>query len=169
MSKGGSHTAAGRSTNAPMSRLPLPARALLPFLALAIALAGCQPGAEPLPTPDYGSAACATCQATITASRFAAQLQRADGTLLSFDDPACLFVALRSEAAAPRQVRFHDAGADDWIDADAAWFARVPGQATPHTDGWVAYPSFAAAQDAVAAAGSGEILPFAQARERIGR
>jgi len=154
-----------------MSRSPLPSRACPPFLtlALAIALAGCQRGAEPLPAPDYGSAACAICQATISAPRFAAQLQRADGTVLSFDDPACLFVALRSEAAAPRQVRFHDASADGWIDADAAWFARVPGQATPHTDGWVAYPSFAAAQDAVAAGGSGEILPFAQARERIGR
>jgi hypothetical protein len=154
-----------------MSRSSLPFRALRPILtlALAIALAGCQRDAGPLPTPDYGSAACATCQATITAPRFAAQLQRADGTVLSFDDPACLFVALRSEAAAPRHIRFHDAGADGWIDADAAWFARVPGQATPHAGGWVAYASFAAAQDAVAAGGSGEILPFAQARERIGR
>ncbi len=154
-----------------MSRSPLPSRALRPILTLALtlALAACQRGAEPLPPPDYGAAACATCQATISAARFAAQLQRADGTVLSFDDPACLFVALRSEAAAPRQVRFHDAGADGWIDGDAAWFARVPGQATPHADGWIAYPSFAAAQDAVATGGSGEILPFAQARDRIGR
>ncbi len=154
-----------------MSRPPLSLLASRLALALVIALAfaACQRGAEPLPPPDYGSAACATCQATITAPRFAAQLQRADGTVLAFDDPGCLFVALRSEAAAPRQVRFHDAGADDWIDADAAWFARVPGQATPHADGWVAYPSFAAAQDAVAVGGSGEILPFAQARDRIGR
>lgn len=146
-----------------MSRLPLLA------LALGLALAACQRAADPLPEPAFGSAPCATCQATIAAPRFAAQLQRADGTVLSFDDPACLFVALRAEAAPPLAVRFHDTTADGWIAAEQAWFARVPGQATPHGDGWAAYASFAAAQDAVAGGGSGEILPFAQARERVGR
>jgi hypothetical protein len=136
---------------------------------VALLLAGCTRGGDALPAPDYGTAPCAGCAAVIAAPRHAAQYQRADGSLQSFDDPACLFRALRAEPQAARAIRFHGPGEDEWIAADDAWFAKVPGQTTPHGDGWAAVASFAAAQDAVAQAGSGEILPFDQARQRVGQ
>jgi nitrous oxide reductase accessory protein NosL len=132
-------------------------------------LLGCSRSDDALPQPAWGSATCAGCAAVIGERRHAAQLQRADGTVLSFDDPACLLRALRAEAHPPRAVRFHGPADGEWIDASVAWFAKVPGQATPHGENWAAFPSFAAAQDAVAQAGSGEILPFDQARQRVGQ
>ena len=139
----------------------------LPTLLLLVLL-GCQRGGDALPAPAWGSATCTGCAAVIAGHRHAAQLQRADGAVQSFDDPACLFRVLAADGQTPRAIRFHGPGADEWIEASAVWFAKVPGQTTPHGDGWAAFPSFAAAQDAVAAAGSGEILPFDQARQRIG-
>ncbi len=139
------------------------------LVALALLVVGCsRPAGDDFAAPAYGSATCASCQAVIAAPRHAAQLRRGDGTVLSFDAPVCLFRALRAEPAAPRDIRFHGDG-DTWIVADDAWFASLPGAATPHGAGWVAFPSFAAAQDAVARAGSGEILAFEQARERLAR
>lgn len=138
-------------------------------LVLALLVAGCSREAtDTVPPPAYGSATCAACQAVIAAPRHAAQLVRADGTVLSFDEPVCLFRALRAERTAPRAVRFHGAG-DAWIAAGDAWFAKLPGPGTPHDTGWTAFPSFGAAQDAVAQAGSGEILAYEQARERLGQ
>lgn len=138
-------------------------------LALALLLAGCTSGGDSLPEPAFGTATCAGCGAVIAAPRHAAQYQRADGTVQAFDDPGCLFRALRAEIQPPRAIRFHGAGDGEWIEASTAWFALVPGQTTPHGDNWAAYPSFAAAQDAVAQAGGGEILPFEQARLRVGQ
>lgn len=136
---------------------------------LFLLLVGCSRGGEALPEPTWGSAICAGCGAVIGAPRHAAQLQRADGAVQSFDDPGCLFRALAAAQQAPRAIRFHGPGADEWIDSSAAWFAKLPGHHTPHGDGWSAFASFAAAQDAVAQAGSGEILPFAEARQRLRR
>jgi len=138
----------------------------LVLAALALVLPGCHGGGDAVPPPAYGSATCASCQAVIATPRHAAQLVRADGTVLSFDAPVCLFRALHAEAAPPRAVRFHGDG-EAWIAASDAWFASLPDTATPHGAGWVAFPSFAAAQDAVVQAGSGEILAFEQARDRL--
>jgi len=136
-------------------------------LALMLLALGCQRGGgDALPPPVYGTATCASCQNVIAAPRHAAQLQRADGTVLSFDAPVCLFRALHTENA-PRVVRFHGEG-DAWIAAADAWFASFPDDAAPH-GGWAAFPSFAAAQDAVTQAGRGEILAFDQARDRLGQ
>jgi hypothetical protein len=86
----------------------------------------------------------------------------------SFDDPACLFDALRAEAAAPTAIRFRAHDGSGWLAGAGAWFARSPATAA-HGSGWAAYPSFAAAQDAVASGGSGEILSFDQARNTLRR
>jgi len=45
---------------------------------------------------------------------------------------------------------------------------RTPATAA-HGSGWAAYPSFAAAQEAVTVAGSGEILSFEQAKDTLRR
>lgn len=139
------------------------------LIGIALLLLGCHRGGEALPEPTWGSTTCAGCAAVIGERRHAAQLQRADGTVQSFDDPACLFRALAAAPQAPRVILFHGPGADEWIEASTAWFARVPGRATPHGEGWEAFASFAAAQDAVTQAGGGEILPFAEARQRLGQ
>jgi hypothetical protein len=99
---------------------------------------------------------------------FAAQYRLPDGVVKSFDDPACLIGALRAEPAEPALIRFHDHDRDAWLAPGATWFARTAVTA-PHGSGWAAYASFAAAQDAVATAGSGEILPFDQAKDRLSR
>lgn len=147
--------------------VPETARRLLPLALTVVLLAGCERGSSTLPDPDYATAICARCEQRI-APRDAAQLQRADGTVVSFDQPLCLFRALRDEAGEPRAIRFHDAG-DGWIAAEDAWFASLPPAAGSSEPRWAAFPSFGAAQDAVAQVGSGEILPFAQAREHVGR
>ncbi len=146
------------------ARVPDPR--MLPLVLLALLLAACERGGT-LPEPDYATATCAQCEQRI-ARRDAAQFQRADGTVVSFDRPICLFRALRAEADEPRAIRVHDAG-DGWIAAEDAWFATVPAPAGGDEVYWAAFPSFGAAQDAVAQAGRGEILPFAQARARVGR
>jgi hypothetical protein len=134
---------------------------------LALAALRCQPGADMAP-PAYGTAPCAACGAVIDDPRAAAQFRLSDGTVKSFDDPACLFEALRTEAAAPVLIRFRDSSRDAWLEAATAWFARTSASAQ-HGSGWAAYPSFAAAQDAVTSAGNGEILSFEQAKETVRR
>ena len=134
----------------------------------ALSVAACS-RSESWKVPAFGSDTCRTCNAVIATPRFAAQLQRADGMIVSFDDPACLLRALSAAADPPRVVRFQTESVDGWVEGREAWFARVPNLATPHGDGWVAFSSFGAAQDAVAVAGGGEILPFDQLRERLAR
>jgi len=138
------------------------------FVAGALALAACQREGGDLPAPAFGTATCAACGSVIDDPRFAAQYRLAEGTVKSFDDPACLFDALRSEARAPDAVRFHTYTADSWVGPSEVWFARTP-STTAHGSGWAAYPSFAAAQEAVTAAGSGEIASFEQAKTRLRR
>jgi len=137
---------------------------------VALTLAACQRNspAPDMPAPAFGTDKCAACGAVIEVPGFAAQYRLSGGAVRSFDDPACLFDALRSEAAAPPVIRFHDHDRDAWLVPTDAWFARTAVTA-PHGSGWAAYASFAAAQDAVATAGSGEILPFDQAKDRLSR
>jgi hypothetical protein len=143
---------------------------LSPTIAACIGLfvAACQQSA-PWTDPAVGTDTCDSCSAVIAAPRFAAQLQRADGSIVSFDDPACLLRALAASADPPRAVRFHTERDDGWVESGEVWFARVPGQTTPRGDGWLAFSSFASAQDVVAAAGGGEILPYDQLRQRLAR
>lgn len=135
---------------------------------LLLALVGCQHGSSDMAEPAYGSAKCAACGALIDDPHFAAQYRLADGTVKSFDDPACLFDALRTESAAPSAIRFYAHDGSDWLAAQGAWFARAPSTAA-HGSGWATHPSFASAQDAVASGGSGEILSFDQAKSTLRR
>lgn len=138
------------------------------LLCIALIWLGCQGGGGDMAAPVYGEAKCATCGSVIGEPRFAAQYRLADGTVKSFDDPACLFDALRSEGGKPVTVRFRDSTRDAWLDT-SAWFARSSAS-EGHGSGWAAYPSFAAAQDAVTSGGGhGEILSFEQAKETIRR
>jgi hypothetical protein len=137
-------------------------------LVVGLLLSACTRGPVEIPAPEYGRSVCAACGSTIDDPRFAAQYALADGTVKSFDDPVCLFRALRAEPSPPVAVRFHAFGRDQWLSAGEVWLARTPKTESPRGAGWAAYPSFGEAQDAVAAAGSGEILQFDQARIRLG-
>jgi hypothetical protein len=141
----------------------------LHVLALAVALSACQGGGD-MRDPAYGTATCAACGDVINAPRSAAQYRLPDaaGTVKSFDDPACLFDALRGEPAAPTVIRFRAYDDMGWLVAKDTWFARTPAT-LGHGSGWAAYPSFAAAQEAVTVAGSGEILSFEQAKGALRR
>lgn len=140
--------------------------ATLFVLALVSILSACTRGAEE-PKPNVGGAACASCGRPIADERFAAQYRLDDGTVKSFDDPACLFRALREESSEPAVIRFRAYTVDQWLPAEQTWFAHASSIRSPHGDGWAAFASFGDAQDAVAAAGNGEILSFAQARQRL--
>src|SRR3954447_16313021 len=95
------------------------------LLVTALAAIGCsRQAAIDIAAPAYGTDKCATCQAVIATPRHVAQIARADGTVLAFDTPGCLFRALRAESAAPGAIRFHGAG-EEWIAAADAWFAAI--------------------------------------------
>ena len=128
---------------------------------------GCERSAD-LPSPRYGSETCAVCTAAIGDPRFSAQYQSSAGAVKSFDDPACLFAALETETDKPTAIRFHAYDRDSWLAPGDVWFARTPATAA-HGSGWAAYSSFAAAQDAVSAAGSGELVSFDEAKARVRR
>lgn len=139
------------------------------ILALLVLLAACQSGGpESVPQPRYGTDTCATCGSTIANASFAAAYRVAPGTEKLFDDPGCLFRALRAERAGVTGLFFHEHEGSRWLTADEVYFAKIPGAGSPQGYGWAAYGSFGDAQTAVTSAGAGELLSFAQAKERIG-
>ena len=136
------------------------------LILFAIMLAACQGGDSTAPQVD--GAACAECRGVIGDERFAAQYRLADGTVKSFDDPGCLFRAMRNETRAPSVVRFRAYASERWLPADQTWFAKTPATTSPKGYGWAAFGSFGEAQEAVSVAGAGEILTYEQATQRIG-
>jgi len=139
-------------------------RALL-IVVVALACAACRAGDTPA-TIAYGAQKCSRCDQTIAQRRFAAQYRGGDGATRVFDDPGCLFLALKDDPGAGA-IFFQDYGAERWIAADDLYLVRVPGTDTPRHHGWIALASFSAAQDIVTSAGSGEVLRFAEAREKL--
>jgi hypothetical protein len=138
------------------------------LVAVTLLTAACQREQE-RGEPRLSGAVCATCNSVIAEERFAGQYRLSDGRVKSFDDPVCLFRALRAESGEPTVIRFRDYTSDRWLSGEETWFASTPTAKSPRGNGWAAYSSFGAAQDAVAAAGSGEILSFEQASEQIGK
>jgi hypothetical protein len=149
-------------------RLAISAPAALAVALLLVALAACNRGAQERGAPQASGAVCATCGTVIGDERFAGQYRLSDGTVKSFDDPVCLFRALHQEMGEAVVVRFRAYAGDRWLAGDKTWFARTPSITSPHGAGWAAFASFAEAQDAVTAAGSGEIVSYAQATQQLG-
>lgn len=135
---------------------------------LALWAAACERGPASLPEPQYGIDRCAHCARVIGDPRPSAQYRTAAGEVKSFDDPACLFEALRAESDPPSAIRFHAHDADQWLAPAQVWFAR-PATPPESGSGWVVYPSFAAAQDAVTSAGGGMLMSFDEAKVRLQR
>jgi hypothetical protein len=134
-------------------------------VAALLAAPACQRRVEPQPIA-YGERRCDSCAQVIADRRFAAQFRAGDGALRAFDDPGCLFAALRADPAAG-SFFFHDHDAERWISGDDLYLVRIPGSESPRGYGWFALADFSAAQDAVTGAGSGDVLRFAEAREKL--
>jgi hypothetical protein len=147
-----------------MRRMKLGRSALL----LCVLICACQQAPAPKPVAiAYGKDICGTCDDVIKDRRFAAEYIMAGDAVKKFDDPGCLFRALRNEPNAPGAVYFQHVDKEEWVGDKQVWLATTPRIASTQGYNWAAYGSFAEAQDAVASAGGGQILPFAQAKERI--
>lgn len=70
---------------------------------------------------------CARCSMLVSEPAFAAQLQRADGAVLQFDDPGCLLLHQHEHADENvRAVWLHLHSGDAWIPQEEAVFEPVP-------------------------------------------
>ena len=153
-----------------MRRRRCPRASVLPlgWLVIAVVVAACESRSSTPPASiNYGQDVCAECDHVISDRRFAAQYALGAGTVKKFDDPGCLFRALRRDSAAPTSVYFQDLLSDHWLSSTEAWFANPPQLATPRGFGWAAYASFGEAQDAVTSGGGGQILQYEQAKQRV--
>lgn len=137
----------------------------LPLLLTLLLAAACQSGAQPAAVA-YGEQRCDQCGEVIADRRFAAQFRGGDGAARAFDDPGCLFAALR-DAPAAAAVFFHDHDGESWISADDVYLVHLAGGASPRGSGWAAVADFTAAQDAVTGGRASEVLRFAEAREKL--
>jgi copper chaperone NosL len=101
-------------------------RALGALLALAAALAApaCRRGEGPQPIV-FDREPCAHCRMLISEPRFAAQLQGADGTVASFDDPGCLFAYQAARPPAEGALWFHHVREERWLPGDRVAFTDV--------------------------------------------
>lgn len=146
----------------------MPARFAIPLLVatLIATVPGCtQPPIEP--EIEWGVTTCHRCGSTIDDRRWAAA-DRSDGHIRPFDDPGCLFLTRRQQGAnAPDAVFSDHLSGERWLAAADAWFATTDRSQSPRGFNWAAYPSFAAAQDVVTAAGSGRIVRYAEAMQAI--
>jgi hypothetical protein len=147
----------------------IPAR-LIPLLLATTIISACQPAPSIQPVAiEYGVDVCGACDDVIKDRRFAAEYVIAGNVVKKFDDPGCLFRALRNEPDAPNAAFFQHIDKDQWINDKDAWLATTPKIMSPKGFNWAAYGSFGEAQTAVATAGGGQILPYAQGKERIAR
>ncbi len=89
--------------------------------------------AQALPTGPvpvaWDKEACAHCRMHVGEARFAAQLQLADGRVLNFDDPGCLFSFRAKDQSPVHATYFHHYRQDRWLTPAEAGF--VPVMPTP--------------------------------------
>jgi hypothetical protein len=88
--------------------------------------------------PSWGGTTCAHCGMHLSEPAFAAQAHLADGAVIFFDDPGCLFAwTARSPAAtAVRRSWFHDSRGEGWLSPEETEF--VAAAATPMGWGYAA-------------------------------
>ena len=136
------------------------------LLLVLVAGAGCDRAAIE-PNLELGVSTCHRCQSVIE-KRLWAAADRHDGEIRLYDDPGCLFATRRDDALTDADAVFQDhGGSGRWIPAESVWFAWTKTFASPQGYGWGAFPSFAAAQDAVTSAGSGRIVRYAEALSAV--
>jgi copper chaperone NosL len=97
-----------------------------------LAALACESG-RPQPAPlDTRNEACASCRMAVSDARFAAQLVAPGEEPRFFDDIGCLATFVKAGRAPAGATAFvTDYRTRDWIRADRAVYARVPGLQTP--------------------------------------
>lgn len=93
--------------------------AVLGFVVLFIRAQALPQGPVPI---VWDKEVCAHCKMHIGDRGFAAQAQTADGRVLNFDDPGCLFEWLDGFSSAPRALYFHHVAEDRWLSTDQVAF-----------------------------------------------
>ncbi len=132
-------------------------------LALISGATGCQDQRLATPPLEVGKTSCARCSRTITDQKWAAA-EIVGERVKIYDEPGCLFEARRSKPKRSGPAVFLDhSGSGTWLSESEAWFGQAPTLASPAGHNWAAFPTFAAAQDAVTEAGSGRIVRFDEA------
>jgi hypothetical protein len=100
--------------------------------------------------------ACAECGMSVSDRGFAAQLQLADGQVLNFDDPGCLFIYLADKHPAVHAVYFHAMNGEEWLSQEEAAFVTTDRSPMGYELGAVRR-------------GTPGALTFEQAREKVER
>ncbi len=114
------------------------------------------------PAVALGQSKCQRCSSVILQLEWAAAASDRAGGFHLYDDPGCLMADLPQQS--PGGVFFQDrTGSGEWIDGGDVWLARSPAFRSPQNQGWAAFKTFAAAQDAIAQAGSGDVMRFDKA------
>lgn len=136
-------------------------RRLWPAVAVALAAGGLFlfiSQAESLPQGPqpvvWDKTPCAECRMAVSEPAYAAQLQVADGTVLNFDDPGCLFLYLDAADPQVHAVYLHHVREERWLPREQAGF--VPAGPSPMDYGL-------GAVDREAEGG----VSFIEARERV--
>jgi hypothetical protein len=122
-------------------------------LSALLGIAACRPAPGPRPIV-YDREPCAHCRMLISDPHFAAQLEAADGTVTSFDDPGCLLAFLGSRRPDVRALWFHHVREDRWLPGEQVAFE--PAEHTPMGYGLAAVE-----------AGTTGALSLAEARRRV--
>lgn len=76
---------------------------------------------------DWDHTRCAHCGMLLSDPAFAGQLHLEDGSVLHFDDPGCLLLALDArDASEVHAAWLHHSGRDAWLPLEQSAFVRVP-------------------------------------------
>lgn len=74
--------------------------------------------------PAWDRQACAHCRMHLSERGFAAQLHTADGEVLHFDDPGCLWLWQREQGVATAAIYYHHLREERWLAEADTGFVR---------------------------------------------
>ncbi len=116
------------------------------MLLLTVFWSACSHG-PPAPVDVEAGDTCSRCRMTISERRYAAELIKADGTVLKFDDIGCLRRSALEPRADWRPVAMFvtDYETGRWIPARRAHYAQAPAIQSPMASGIIALESEATA------------------------
>lgn len=93
------------------------------------------------PVPIEDGDACSFCRMAISEKQFAAEIIKADETVLKFDDIACLlrYQERSEDKSKPAAIYVMDYPSKEWVKAEDAFFARPGNIKTPMGGGIIAF------------------------------
>lgn len=131
-----------------------------PLAALVLAAACRQASPGDIPKIVFGKDECARCGMIVSEARFASGYVDADGKSVIFDDVGELLKAAAADASLGKAAFVADAENGVWTRAEDAFYANVPGLATPMGTGVAAFGNRASAEAFVHKRGGGPVLDW---------